>query len=59
MGNVQAAAGDNYTVVVSDEDNFDAVLPLRTVKYIFVSVQSPLPNPDSLYHIEVRSGPSL
>ncbi len=33
--------GSNYSVVVSDEDNFDAVLPLRTVRYIYVSPLKP------------------
>ena len=28
--------GENYTVVVSDQDSFDAVLPMRTVKYLYV-----------------------
>ena len=30
-------ANQTYTVVVSDADSFDAVLPMRIVKYIYVS----------------------
>ncbi len=37
IASIPVKIGENYTVVVSDEDNFDAVLPIRTVKYIYVS----------------------
>ena len=36
IGSVMAEANQTYTVVVSDQDDFDAVLPARTVKYITV-----------------------
>ena len=36
-----AQKGENYTVVVSDEDSFDAVLPVRTVRYIYVRGPTP------------------
>ncbi|BDA48490.1 probable lysyl endopeptidase at N-terminal half [Coccomyxa sp. Obi] len=32
---IAVKGGENYTVVVSDEDSFDAVLPIHTVKYIY------------------------
>lgn len=37
IASIAVKGGENYTVVVSDEDSFDAVLPIRTVKYIYVS----------------------
>jgi hypothetical protein len=37
IASVTASQGQNYTVVVSDQDSFDAVLPISTVKYIYVS----------------------
>ena len=37
IGSVTAEANQTYMVVVSDQDNFDAVLPARIVKYITVS----------------------
>ena len=37
IGSVIAETNQTYTVVVSDQDDFDAVLPARTVKYITVS----------------------
>lgn len=41
IASIKVREGDNYTVVVSDQDSFDAVLPIRTVKYLYVSI-SPL-----------------
>ena len=40
IASIPVKNGENYTVVVSDQDNFDAVLPIRTVKYILVSPTS-------------------
>lgn len=37
IASIPVNGGDNYTVVLSDEDNFDAVLPSRTVQYLYVS----------------------
>ena len=34
---------ETYSVVVSDENNFDAVLPMRLVNYITVSHSSLVP----------------
>jgi len=41
IASIKVHEGENYTVVVSDQDSFDAVLPIRTVKYLYVS-KSPL-----------------
>ncbi|BDA48491.1 probable lysyl endopeptidase at N-terminal half [Coccomyxa sp. Obi] len=35
IASIAVKGGENYTVVVSDQDSFDAVLPIRTVKYIY------------------------
>ena len=37
IASIPVKGAENYTVVVSDEDSFDAVLPIRTVKYLYVS----------------------
>lgn len=39
-----AHKGESYTVVVSDDDSFDAVLPVRTVRYIYVRPPKPVSN---------------
>ncbi|CAL8463641.1 g3175 [Coccomyxa elongata] len=35
IASIPVKGGENYTVVVSDKDSFDAVLPIRTVKYLY------------------------
>ena len=37
ISSITTQPNQTYTVVVSDEDNFDAVLPVQTVRYISVS----------------------
>ena len=39
ISSITTNANQTYTVVVSDEDDFDAVLPARVVRYIRVSRQ--------------------
>ena len=39
ISSITTNANQTYTVVVSDEDDFDAVLPARVVRYISVSHQ--------------------
>ena len=42
IASIPVRRGENYTVVVSDQDSFEAVLPMRTVKYLYVSTPRPL-----------------
>ena len=41
IASVTTHANQTYMVIVSDEDDFDAVLPVQTVKYISVSDRKP------------------
>ena len=41
ISSITTHTNQTYMVIVSDEDNFDAVLPVQTVKYISVSHRQP------------------